>query len=156
DFNDFVLQFQLNGSGGYLVGDGCPTANWETYGVGCPPATPLSVDAAPGSLPRLGEQFLLVPTNVGPGGAAVAALHLGLTESSIELSIIGMPDCYLLSSVEASIPLLLVEGLSFPYNVGSDPGLLGTTFRIQPIALQAGANPLGVVTSNAGRMTFGY
>ena len=39
----------------------------------------------------------------------------GTMDQSIELSIVGMPDCYILTSVEASLtPLFLVEG--FPIN----------------------------------------
>ena len=156
DLEDFVLRFRPNGNGGWIVDDGCASASWSTFGSGCNPGMPLTLSNYLGDLPVLGETFQMLPTNLG-NPSALAAMHLGLQQQSIELSIVGMPNCYILTTVEAALtPLFLIEGFPINFDVTNDASMLGTVFNAQLVVVSAGANALGVVTSNGGAMTFGY
>ena len=127
------------------------------FGTACgaPPLVP-SLSARPGSYPVPGARLLLTAALVRPAWPAFVALGAsrerahGLT-LPYDLAAIGMPGCTLLQSCDVTLFALAGQGGVAEAGLGipNDPQLLGARCYAQAFALDALANPLGWVASNA-------
>ena len=67
-----------------------------------------------------------------------------------------MPGCFQLASVYATLsPNLAGPNPGFSFNVPTLPSWAGVKFYLQAVLFDPGANPRGVVTSNAIESTIG-
>ncbi len=136
------------------------TASYDLFGQRCAANGPLpSLAARQGSLPRTGSTLVTEVTNLQNG--ALPFFFVGLSKTSwrgiplpLELSIIGLPGCYLLSSDDLAFPLLNVNGtatwsLSIPLN----PQLHGAVLYNQALVFSAAFQPMSV--TNGGAATIG-
>lgn len=123
------------------IGRGCRNAAGDRARLAAP--TPFVLT---GSLALAGYGF---PAN------SVATLHLGgptATRHPIDLAVIGMRHCHLAVTpigLELTVPTFPDGGLSVFMTVPLAPPLLGLELFVQGIAIDPGANALGVITSNA-------
>lgn len=116
-------------------------ASYTSFGAGCAEAAGIPVlAAAPGQLPWLCST---------PFTLDLSPLPLGLASN-------GAPGCDLLVNIDVGVPLIPANG-SVAWVIPSLPnaGLVGATVFAQGFVLDPLANPLGVVLSNAGELTFG-
>lgn len=132
-------------------------ASWFAFGVGCrgkagvPALTNVLADT-----PRLGQAFSASVTNLGDSLAVIGFLGFsnetyGALRLPFDLAPIGMPSCELLVAADTTSILTNASGtarwdLAIP-NVAS---LLGIRFYQQAFVLDASANTLGAIVSNAG------
>ena len=114
---------------------------------------PLQLATA-GQRPVLGSSVSLVTTNQ-PAGANLVGSVLGLSSYSpgIDLSFLGMPGC--LQFVAPASVQLIFGGYPRSFFIPNDPSLSGIDVFSQSVAFAAGVNPLGLVSSNAVRLTVG-
>jgi hypothetical protein len=126
----------------------------SSYGAACSGAATTPVLAA-ATLPWIGEMHRVLLAGV-PNGSA-AALVVGVSRTSIggvplpvSLAFLGAPGCALLTSGELVVPLPVVNGTgTWTVQVTGGPQLVGQRFFAQGIWLEPGANPAGLVLSNA-------
>jgi hypothetical protein len=140
-------------------------ADWTPIGAGCPgvAGTP-ALAPLDGALPWLGETFTLQVTNLGSDPASHlpfvflgdSAMAWGAVALPIDLGYLGMPGCALHTSVLLSAPLVNEGGAATLPLPLPPPGLHeGLALYAQVAVTSPGANPLGMVMSNAGEMRFG-
>ncbi len=142
-----------NAQGGYVGQQPArQVASSQTYGSGCPTATPLALDAASGYTPVLGSNLPLELSSI-PAGSPLGALLFGLTTQTIDL---GSPGCFQLTSNDASIPFSVTASLTTAsYLVPQSPVFAGAVLKVQGAALRVGINALNVATSNGVLLTLG-
>ena len=115
-------------------------ASYEAFGASCASTGPLPTLAAQsGSLPRTGSTLVTEITNLSTG--ARPFLFMGLSNTfwngiplPLELSLLGLPGCHLLTSDDLVIPLLNASGtatLSLP--IPLNPRFHGAEFYHQAI-----------------------
>ena len=126
-------------------------SSYDPFGVGCGPAGGPVLAAQAGALPQAGSVFSVTISNlpVGqPAGSVSMLMGVRRFVSPIDLDLIGMTDCDLYI---ASLLTLPCSGAPAGVSTCSFrvPNVLGLGFFHQAIALLPGANPLGVVVSNA-------
>jgi hypothetical protein len=136
----------------------CWPATWETYGAGCAGSAGLpNLQQAPGSLPVAGRTFDTVVTNV-PATAPVFGL-LGFSSTSfppfalpLELAVVGMPGCQLLTDIQLATALTNSGGTApWALSLPAQASVLGLRFYQQAFVVDAGVNALGATTSNGGQ-----
>ncbi len=136
--------------------------HYGTFGTGCGGTAGVpALAAAPGSLPRLANTFQAQITGLPQRQPAI--VHVAFSRTSLggvalplALGGIGMPGCRLYTSGDLAQPLNVVGGTaSWSLPLGNYPQLVGFTFYNQVFALDAGANALGVVGSNAAAGVIG-
>jgi hypothetical protein len=135
-------------------------AIFTTFGQGCGRNPSLAPE--PGSLPWAGSTFRLRITNLPP--TALTFLMLGFSRTSyfgrfplpFPLDPIGMPGCTLFVSDEVVFTVTNQGGIAtLPIAIPSAPTVPGVPFYTQAFAFDPGANPLGVIVSNAGEGVVG-
>lgn len=139
-----------------------PAASFAPFGAGCAGTAGVpSLAAAAGSLPQLGNTFTLALASLPPatplalvvfgGSNSVNANGLGTYPLPIDLGVLGMPGCLQLVSADL---LLLVPAASgqaqWQLPIANAPGLLGLTFHVQALVLDAGVNAFGATMTNGG------
>lgn len=122
------------------------------YGSGCDsPALALN-----SNLPVLGTTFTMTTSNLS-AVSPVGILFVGDTQLAVDLTAIGAPGCFALSSgnlASATFPSVAGTGsISLP--VPLNPALLGATFTSQAAGLTL-ANALNIATSNGLQWTLGF
>ena len=80
----------------------------------------------------------------------VGAVLSWIRDEGLDLTVLGMTNCTLYTSVEVAIPLLNVGG-SAAWTIPVPPSwtLVGASFLQQGLVLDPNANPAGIVFSNA-------
>jgi hypothetical protein len=119
----------------------------------------LTLNAAPASLPILGTTFNQIVSNI-PITAPIGFVILGFTSfapAGVDLTGLGAPGCKQWQSIDADVLFFVAGspthtfGLAIPNNVV----FAGTVIFTQGAVLSPGINPLGVISSNGGRMSVG-
>ncbi|MGA1608985.1 MAG: hypothetical protein ACO4CT_18505, partial [Planctomycetota bacterium] len=103
-----------------------------------------------------GETFVLELTNLPNTLAAVSFGFTGFSRETIggiplplDLSVVGMPGCLLLTSSEQAVTLPNLGGrATMSLSIPSDPVLLGSSLYFQGAALDRIANPQGIIVTN--------
>jgi hypothetical protein len=136
-------------------------ATWSTFGNGCAGSagTPV-LDQAPGSLPWLGDTFVLRIATVPAAQAALVAFgsraQWGAVLLPLPLAPYGMPGCTLFAGGNV---LLFAPGTggvaSVSVAIPNVAGLLGATIDAQAVVTDPGANAAGLVVTQAGTLTIG-
>ena len=91
-----------------------------------------------------------------PANAASAFLNLGVSQTSIDLTAIGMEGCSLLTSIATSFQMTLGTGTaSQPLAIVNNSSLLGAHLYAQGVVLAPGVNVLGALTSDGGDLRLG-
>jgi hypothetical protein len=127
------------------------------YGSGCAgtAGTPV-LDAQPGSRPVLGESFVVDLTGLPFSPASVPFALTGFSKTlwaggalPVDLTILGMPGCRLLTSSEDTVTLANRFGsASVSLAIPSSPAVLGISLYMQGAVFDRFANPQGIVMSN--------
>ncbi|GAB4150831.1 MAG: hypothetical protein Fur0037_19470 [Planctomycetota bacterium] len=116
---------------------------------------PLSLTA--GARPIIGGPPVALTTD-NLAGSSLGVLLLSFTQHNpgIDLSIIGMPGCFQYMGTEAP-NIFVPAGNSHVFSLGmpTTTSLSGLPFGCQSAAFNAGANAMGIVTSNAVSMVLG-
>ena len=137
-------------------------ATWHPFGNACSgTAGPPRLALAGSSRPVLGSIVTL--ELAGVASAVSTWVALGLSDQTaggvplpIALSGIGMTGCVLFASVDATVQVPISAGVAvLPLQVPIDPALYGAMVFATGIAVEPGANPLGVLLSNACALTIG-
>lgn len=142
----FVMQVGGEAANGLAVnyGAGCPGTN------GTPQCTTVGV-------PCLPNRDFRIRLRSGAGNT-LALLLLGFNQTSFPLG--GAPGCSLLHTLElGTFGLVITDpsgdgSLAFP--LGKDPAFEGFAFRTQWLVIDAGANALGLTTSDAQLVTMKF
>lgn len=154
-FNSTFLQVPRVWNGA-LVYDDCATAGLAGYGHlgnGCPGSLGQS-RIVPTGAPVLGGMLSVVVDRLP--GAAVMLLGLSRTSSAFgplpfDLSGLGAPGCSILVSSDANTLLLGTAGTAtYQLAIPAAPVFLCAHLYNQALVLDAGANALGAVMSDAG------
>ena len=122
-------------------------AAFSTYGTSCRPNAPVS-----NHLPFAGSQFFSFGVQGLPANAVAIAL-LGGAMTNVPLASAGMPGCSLLVGYDVN-PVAIANALgdaSVVFSLPDSPAFLGN-FYGQWAWLEAGANPLGLVTGLAAQL----
>lgn len=134
----------------------CRAAYW-TFGAGCPGSAGTPVLAAVGTQrPQLNTAFTVALSTL-PANANVSGV-LGFSDAAwnglplpFDLSVIGMVGCQLLVGMDLIVPLSNQAGIArWTLSIPGDASFVGVQFFQQGLVLEPGANPLGVLSSNAG------
>lgn len=138
-------------------------ARVSRFGAGCPQRVAIpELRAAGGALPWLGTTVDLEAHQLAPA-AATAALALGGSATAwqglalpFDLGRLGMPGCALLAAPELWLPAPAQNGIAaWRLGIPADAALLGTRAFGQAFASEPGANPLGVVATQAIELLLG-
>ncbi|MGA0061332.1 MAG: hypothetical protein ACO3RU_17300, partial [Planctomycetota bacterium] len=121
-----------------------------TTGTGGLPVTLSST-----ALPVLGSTMALSLQHV-PTNAISVTLGLGFAQSSVDLTVLGMPGCTSLVTPVDQIPMVRVGSTAaMSLSIPNQAALLGAHVYTQGIAIAPGINTLGVVSSNGGDLMLG-
>lgn len=154
DFAAGIPKYDVPGTdaGGVRVYCGAAsTSATATFGVGCPANRPFRLTYT--GTPQPG-QTLVAQLSQGPNTPSAAWLVFATrAQPPLDLGIVGMTGCTLYQPLDVLVPLPLNGGTaSLPFTIPPVAGTCGLLVRQQAIAWDPAANPLGVVTSNGGRV----
>jgi hypothetical protein len=121
-----------------------------TYGAGCRGSNQLASSFAYTGAPTIPNPAFALGT-VDGRPASVAVLLLGTGRADVDLAFLGMPGCRLLATPLFQFGLALDANGDgrLPLPIPNDPTMRGLMLQAQQANLDAGANPNGVVTSDA-------
>lgn len=130
------------------------------FGTGCgSPVTTLA--ASTGSAPVLGQNFSTTIRGVQAGVIPLQSIgnsdrFLGATPLPLDLTSSGMTGCFLYHNAFAHRPCVINGGGTATNVIGvpNDSSLAGQTLFMQSFLIGGTPNPLGVVSTNAIRITF--
>lgn len=145
--------------------DVAQAASFSNFGSGCAGAngTP-NLAAAPNSLPRLGQTFILQLNNLPITGFFVTAIpFLGFDNASSggaplprDLGFLGMPGCnQLVDPFQTGFLFTPTGTANWPINVPNLPAFAGFQVHFQALVVDPPANQLGATVTNAGTATLG-
>jgi hypothetical protein len=120
-----------------------------------PDQTPLAVDS---NLPRVGTTLTITTSNIPAAASFTAAmLTFSAVVPGIELSGLGMPNCYQHIAILGVDTLILIgtPSVSRAIPIPPGPGFIGLPLFSQSASFVAGVNPAGIITSNGVGMTIG-
>lgn len=122
-----------------------------TYGTGCPAAQPFGLAFT--GIPSAGSTVQFQLTN-GPVIVPMAWVVLAArNQPPLDLTAAGMTGCTLYQPLDLLVPMTLNAGAgSLPLRVPEIPTVCGMLLFTQAVGWEPGINPLGVITSNAGRI----
>ncbi|MEM7203089.1 MAG: hypothetical protein AAF628_22705 [Planctomycetota bacterium] len=137
-------------------------ASFDPLGVGCAGSAGVpTLDADPGFLPITGREINFSIGPLAPGTAAAgvmgtSALSWGPIPLPASLDPIGATGCSLYTSIEVTIPLVIV-GDTARWNlvIPQLAVLVGADLYHQGFVIGDPINPAGIVTSNYGRSVIG-
>ncbi len=134
------------------------------YGVGCAGSAGVpTLDAQLGSVPLVGQAFTMEVDDL-PAGAGVVIGIVGVSKTvdgstplPFGLAPLGMPGCSQFVGDFILVQLLVAAATPVPWSITlpNDNGFVGFQLFPQVVVPDAGANPLGVIVSNAGEATIG-
>ncbi len=138
-----------------------PVATTAVFGVGCG-IPPLTIAPTPGSRPVIGSQQDTVIGNVAAAPTFMAiglsSAHLGASALPLPLSWLGMNGCRLYQDLVVAADACTSTGpatAAHALQVPPAPGLVGLHVYLQAWGAAPGANPSGLVTSNAIDLVLG-
>lgn len=148
-----------NGSLFYTTANILPQAGYGFYGPGCPGTLGTSTNTS-SSLPRIGTTMVAAVDNM-PVGVGFLLLGFSRTMSQfgplpLDLASFGAPGC--MARVSSDITLLLLGAgttASFSMTLPNNPTLSGIRFYSQALVLDAAANTMGAITSDAAAVIIG-
>ncbi|MEM7203996.1 MAG: integrin alpha [Planctomycetota bacterium] len=128
---------------------------FEDYGAGCPGSS--------GRLPNIGlvgnPRRGLAPraTLRAAPASQLGILRFAFGRDNLDLGIIGMPNCTLLTQLFTDLRIATDASgrASVAMPIPTQSSLQGLRFNLQWSILDAAANPLGIVMSDAGEITIG-
>jgi hypothetical protein len=136
---------------------GTRPGTYHTWGVGCPGTAGVpTLAAAPGQRPVVGQSFRLSLVNLPPGAPVLLTVGFstevaGPLPLPLELGPLGMPSCWLWASLDVAYGLANANGTaSLVLPIPNDPRHAGLVFYDQGFVFDPGANPAGVIVTNAG------
>jgi hypothetical protein len=148
----------------YVAGPGVQ-ASFATFGSGCAgPAGVVTLDSAPGSLPRIGTVFQLqllgLPTsafNVPIGFFGFDASNWNGVPLPVSLAPLGFPGCqaWIAPAAGAALAYSGSGSASWPVPIPMNAFVLGVDLYFQGGVLVPGWNPGGFVFTNAGHAVVG-
>lgn len=163
-----ILVFGGEDSGGTLSGEtwlvrvNPLSGSTRVFGTGCPVSSPFTLSPVTTD-PQIGgsvavqlSSFYVLP--------ATFAVSLGVSDQSIggfplplSLDPFGMTGCFVYHSFEdPGVPFSTsTPSVQWSTSIPNIRSLIGVSVYLQAVAIAAGANPLGVVTSNAIEVVFG-
>ncbi len=122
------------------------TSTYSRHGLGCA-GSRATARLVPWDTPRAGRPLQLTALNL-PNDVAVLITGFAVTQP-IELSAVGMPSCWLRTSIDVTTPLVGQNGTA-DVSVTIPAGLAGLAFQQQAFVPDRGAgNSLGAVMSDA-------
>ncbi|MCB9876868.1 MAG: PD40 domain-containing protein [Planctomycetes bacterium] len=132
------------------------TATATIGGAGCPGSQgPSTLAPATGSLPWLGQDFVLRGANV-PDWLGLFCIGLSATDWNgvplpLPLDAFGMPGCTLHTSLDLTMPLIADASgeYEFAIAIADDPATRGIGLHFQAWLLDVPANAFGGIVSNA-------
>ncbi|MGE3171492.1 MAG: hypothetical protein AB7O97_02625 [Planctomycetota bacterium] len=144
------------GAGDYMILPGAAGA-WVPPPA---PVQPLTLAAAPGSLPQVGGNFTLDISGIAAAPAGnVCGLLLSLEAPPIDLGFLGATGCtamLVLPELAAFVNLPLgAPTSSFAFAIPANPTFYGVQVMTQAVSDDPAANAFGWRVSNGGRWTFG-
>ena len=136
-----------------------PSATYSTYGSGCGSGAIIpSVAAQNGTLPSVNTQFSVQVS--GLPFTAPSFMWVGFSNQSysgyplpLDLGFLGAPGCEVLITPDLLYPIPNILGTGV-WTLGI-PNVPGTVFYNQTVSLDASANSLGLIFSNAGEAVVG-
>jgi hypothetical protein len=160
DYPDYLIggpTFQGASVGEVHLISGSPVGV-STYGTACPTETGSVPRIAAGSTPTIGTSVMIRVSNVTPG--LTSLLFLGVSNAlwggiplPLHLAIVGMPGCYLWSSIDAIVPVVTtavspgVGVASFNLLIPNNGALLGLSLYSQWFVVNAsGGPPIGAMS----------
>ncbi|MBK9386119.1 MAG: hypothetical protein IPN34_15005 [Planctomycetes bacterium] len=165
DSRRFVAIFAspLNGQTWEMLDGTAAQASFTAFGAGCAGTNGTPVLGASGSsTPRLGGTFqmVLAPTATHVLSQSFGVIGVSTTQwQGLPLPLpigAGAPGCQVLVSIDDVLPLTRVgSSASWSLQIPFDPQYLGVQLAVQGLVLDPGANALGLVVSNGGRLVIG-
>ncbi len=146
------LDLMGNDAGGVRAFCGAPAQpTTATYGVGCPPTRPFTLQFA--GTPRAGQPFQIQVSN-GPVTVPLAWLALATrAQTPLELTAAGMPGCTLYQPLDILLQFSVSGGAgTIPLTAPILNAACGLQVFVQALGWEPTANPLGVIASNGGRI----
>jgi hypothetical protein len=153
---------------GHLVGFKCGGAVEATPPIDISVALPgtfqascdsFGLDLSSSARPIIGTTIFLTTSRVPAGGNfSVLLLSFGALIPQLELSSLGMPGCYqhIALGGAATLGFGFTSSWTVPFDIPNVPAYVGLKIAFgQSAAWVAGANPLGVITSNGLRLVVG-
>ena len=135
----------------------------RAFGVGCGgTAGVLGLQAQSRSLPILGQTFVAELTNV-PSSPGVPFVFAGSRRDRwlsgplpLDLSIFGMPGCFLRVSPDSVAPMSVTAGQpTFALPIPNTPAILSLRMFLQGAVADPGANAAGITVSNGLTLRLG-
>lgn len=124
-------------------------------------AIPFSTrnDVAPlqqsADLPVIGTTANLRVSNIAPGSLSGVQM-LGVGQAPIDLTVIGMPTCFLYLTPQVSLPFATTSSTAVTLlPIPNDVNLLASQITLQALTATPGANTQGLLTSNSTLITIG-
>lgn len=147
-----------NPSGTWIYGPIEP-ARYDRHGTGCAGSAGVA-ELAPRDLdlPWAADFFELEVTGIPSGGVATGLIGFSRTQAMhlllpFDLGSIGMPGCWLLCSADLASPLTPDAGRA-RWDLAM-PAVIGAELFVQAAILDATANAVGVIVSDAGALRIG-
>ena len=136
-------------------------ANFHTFGSGCAGSNGVP-RLGTAQEPRLGSSYGVTLSNLP--ASPLAMLATGISNASWAfgslpslLTPFGMPGCRSYTSADLIQVLPVTAGIAiWTWSVPNNPGLVGTPFYQQGVAIDAGINAAGLTVSNAGASVIGW
>jgi hypothetical protein len=149
---------------GYSTGNGAPDPGPVDLSAAMPFDTgnggsPLVLEAASGSRPRLGTTFSMISSPV-PLGTALGFMLFGFRSAATDLTSLGVAGCTSYIDLQNGVHVIAAfatptTAVAFPLGVPSNASLIGVTVLAQSATFSPGFNPLGLIVSNGGRLRLG-
>jgi hypothetical protein len=134
-------------------------AFYNSIGPGCPNTIGTSALLA-ASLPRLGQTMIVnitnVPSQLGLMVTGTSGSSSTLGPLPFDLSVVGMPGCFLRSSLDITDALFTFGSTaSWSLNIPNQGGILGLNFWQQAFVFSPGLNAFGGAMSNGAQFQVG-
>jgi hypothetical protein len=139
-------------------------ASWTPFGIGCtgPVGIPPRLALAPLREPWLGDTMTLLLSGIPVGPGAVVLIGFSDTTWNgvglpFDLGVIGMFGCRLYVRPDYGTSAMNVGGgnATWSVTIPNQPQLAGGRFWNQALVVAPGANPLSLITTNAGAAVIG-
>lgn len=125
------------------------------FSTGAFGAIPARLAPQAGSRPVIGQNFLMDVSNV-TAGTITGAMNMGFANPNLNLGVVGLPDCTLLSSIDLSIGLVPVSPVTtFTFGIPNIPALVGGILNSQAVMIDPALSGIPAYLSNGVEMTFG-
>jgi PKD repeat protein len=126
------------------------------YGYGCAGSNSAIPHLSMSAEPKLGGSGNFTVTGTPSIPAAPGFLFVGSTKQIIDLTVIGMPGCFLHTDTPISLGIVSLNGTAtLPFTVPNSAPLVGVQVLLQAAVSDAPANVLGASASNGLSLRIG-